>query len=93
MKSILQDEKECFLCGSQQWLEKHHVFGGGNRRLSEKHGLTVFLCHECHNEPPCGVHFSAVESNKLKAIAEKRWVEVNEKSKEEFIKIFGRNYI
>lgn len=36
-KSIIQDEKRCYLCGKLTWLEKHHVFGGvANRPISEK---------------------------------------------------------
>lgn len=47
----------CDLCGKYGYLELHHIFGGANRSLSEKYGLVVNLCHECHNEPPEGVHF------------------------------------
>ena len=29
MKSIIQKNyNECYMCGSQQWLEEHHIFGG-----------------------------------------------------------------
>lgn len=50
MKSILQNEKKCYFCGSQINLECHHVFPGtSNRKLSEKYGLKVWLCREHHN--------------------------------------------
>ena len=41
MKSILQHEKVCFLCGARVGLEEHHVFGGPNRKWSEKYGMSV----------------------------------------------------
>ena len=67
MKSIMQTRKECYVCRKlvgeeiplpDAGLEMHHIFGGANRRLSEKYGLKVWLCHMHHNEPPEGVHFN-----------------------------------
>ena len=58
-RSILSNEPKCFMCGSTVWLERHHVFGASNRKKSEKYGLWVYLCHNCHNEPPNGVHHNA----------------------------------
>lgn len=48
-KSILQEDLDtCYLCFKPA-TETHHVFGGyANRRLSEKYGLKVRLCHDCH---------------------------------------------
>lgn len=48
-KSIMQENLEtCYLCGGRA-TETHHVLGGtANRKLSEKYGLTVRLCHSCH---------------------------------------------
>lgn len=69
-KSIMQREKECYICrelvGAEMslpdtGLEMHHIFGGtANRKLSEKYGLKVWLCHAHHNEPPEGVHHNKV---------------------------------
>lgn len=63
-KSILQSDKECYLCRrfynlrTTRGLEEHHIlFGRGRRALSEQYGLKVWLCHDHHNEPPLGVHF------------------------------------
>jgi hypothetical protein len=48
-KSIMQDEKVCYLCGRAVSLERHHCMSGtANRKLSEKYGLWVWLCHNCH---------------------------------------------
>lgn len=63
MKSILQKEKEyCYLCGQlpnymDGPLEEHHVFGGANRKKSEKYGLKVYLhAFKCHREGKRSVH-------------------------------------
>ena len=45
-KSILQEDDEiCFLCGGWGACEWHHIFGGANRKLSEKYGLKVRVHH------------------------------------------------
>jgi len=51
MKSILQpaEPRQCYLCGRQYGLQTHHVMSGtANRRLSERFGLTLVLCAQCH---------------------------------------------
>lgn len=98
MKSIIQDEKECFLCrylyDSENIinLHDHHIFfGTANRTQSEIYGLKVWLCI-CHHT----VGIGAVHRNKdydiiLKEIAQKKFEETH--TREEFIKIFGKSYL
>ena len=93
MKSIIQKNKECFLCNTSQWLEEHHIFEGANRKLSEKYGLKVWLCHSHHNEPPNGVHHNKENMLELKRIGEKCFIEYYNKTADDFIKIFGKNYL
>lgn len=69
------------------------VFGGANRKLSEKYGLVVNLCHECHNEPPDGVHFNSRRMLALRRWAQKQAMEHYGWTVDDFIKIFGRNYL
>lgn len=94
MKSIIQDDWEsCYFC-RRRATEKHHIFGGfssKNRRISEKYGLTVHLCHDCHNEPPNGVHFNRDRDRYLKATAQKIFSE--EHSPELFYRLFLENYL
>ena len=94
-KSILQEDKDCcFLCGSHQWLEEHHVFGGnGKRQMSEKYGLKVFLCHYCHNEPPNGVHHNRETMQFLQRIAQQKAMERYRWTMDDFRFIFGKNYL
>lgn len=92
-KSILQDTKECYICGSCQWLECHHVFGGANRKKSEQYGLKVWLCHSHHNEPPHGVHFNINANQQLKATAQLKAMAHYGWSINDFRGVFGKNYL
>lgn len=65
--------------------------GGANRINSEKYGLCVPLCHYCHNEPPNGVHFNRERMDKLKAEGQRKFESIA--SHEEFMRIFGENYL
>lgn len=93
MKSILQTEHKCYICGSQVWLEEHHVFGGHLRKFSEKYGLKVYLCHWCHNEPPGGVHFNAKKMAALRSDAQKKAMEHYGWSEDDFRSYTGRSYL
>lgn len=91
MKSIITDDKHCFLCGSAQWIEIHHIFGGANRKNSTKYGLVVPLCHYCHNEPPNGVHHNKERMDQLHKIGQEKFEEVYPDL--DFLKIFHKNYL
>jgi len=91
MQSIIQADKECFLTGRTDWLEKHHIFGGANRSNSEKYGLWVWLNHYYHNEPPDGVHFNRERRRELQAIGQRAFEE--RFPDKDFKKMFGRNYV
>lgn len=95
LRSILTDDFDtCYLCGKTLgpgMREIHHVFGGANRDNSEKYGLIVPLCHDCHNEPPLGVHHNKGRRLKLQAEAQNEFEK--EYSSAEFMGIFGRDYI
>ena len=93
MDSIIQKNKECFVCHSQRFLEVHHVlFGRKNHDLSEEYGLVVYLCPYCHRGN-VGVHRNRDLDLKLKRIAEKAYLEHYDKTIEDFIAVFGRNYL
>lgn len=96
MKSILESHSEpprCFLCGTVRHLEKHHIFGGALRKKSEQFGLTVHLCHVCHNEPPYGVHHNRDTSDGLKRTAQAAAMARFGWSTNDFIRKFGKNYL
>lgn len=91
--SIMQEEKECYVCGTIHCLERHHVFGGAYRKKSERDGLTVYLCHWHHNEPPYGVHHNRENMDRLRARAQAVYMKVNGATVEDFIREYGRNYL
>ena len=43
-----QDARKCFICGKCNASDTHHIFQGSNREASDRYGLTVGLCRECH---------------------------------------------
>ena len=91
-------ERKCFLCGKNGWgdpLEKHHIFGGNpNRRLSEKYGLWVYLCgNECHRNGKASAHMNEQTAQMLHEYGQKKWMEETGGTIEDFIKVFGRNYL
>lgn len=91
--SIIQDNKECFVCGTTSNIHTHEVFFGKNRQKSIKDGCCVYLCGKHHNQSNDGVHFNHQLDEILKIMAEKRWCEYYGKDKEEFRKRYGRNYL
>lgn len=94
MKTILDPGSSCcYLCGKTANLECHHVFGGANRKASDRYGLTVRLCHKCHNEPPRGVHHNAMNQKKLQRRVQRIAMRHYKWSVEEFRSIFGKNYL
>lgn len=95
MKSIMQDKKECYICHTTNNLEVHHcLHGTANRKLAEKDGLKVWLCAE-HHRGDNGVHgkYGATLDSYLKSIAQLAYMQNNNKTKEEFIRRYGKSYI
>lgn len=85
--------RECEICGSTMWLERHHVYNGAYRKKSEKFGAVVDLCHYCHNEPPNGVHHNAENMRQLKAKYQMLIMDKYGMTENEFIREFGKSYI
>ena len=94
MKSIIQDTRECWVCGNTHNLHSHHIFfGSGRRHISEREGLKVWLCAYHHNMSDEGVHFNPDLDRRLKILGETVWCEKNEATPDDFIKLMGRNYL
>lgn len=73
-----------------KYCEKHHIFGGvAYRPKSEQYGLFIWLTKEQHRY----LHDHPLEMIKLKKIAQATFMEYYNKSIDEFINIFGRNWI
>ena len=90
-KSIIQERKECYFCGKLTNLERHHVFGGvANRPISEKYGLTVWLCHNCHTGQD-GAQYDKMKNLRLKQDAQ--FAFERNHSRSEWMKLIGKNYL
>lgn len=100
MKSIMHEKKEgtCYLCKRlngdyypKQTQEHHAIFGTWGRDLAEKHGLKVYLCLYHHTEGKMAVH----RNQNMARILQKDAQEAFEKTHthEEWMEIFGRNYL
>ncbi len=82
---------ECYECGSYDWVEVHHIFGGCNRKHSEEYGYILPLCHRCHNEPPNGVHHNKAKRRAYQRMAQEHFGV--DHTRTEFMLLFGRNYL
>lgn len=94
MKSIIQTNKECYICYCKNVLHLHHIIYGKNRKKADEDKLVVYLCYE-HHEGTNGVHGKNGKELdiKLKKIAEKRWLETYNKTIDDFISRYGKNYL
>lgn len=78
--------------------ERHEVFEGrtGNRKKSIEDGLIIFLTPEMHRTGKYSVHKNPKywkEVIKIQEIAEKAWCDYYGKTKDDFLKRYGRNYL
>lgn len=78
------DFSRCFKCKRKfDRLDLHEVYGGSNRKRSILNGFVVPLCRECHSNEEI--------IKELRIILQKEYEK--EHSREDFIKIIGKNYI
>nr|WP_317365147.1 hypothetical protein [uncultured Blautia sp.] len=99
-QSILhRKDGTCYLCSmlnndchKHQNLHEHHIFGGRpNRTHSEEYGLKVYLCPEHHLTGPEAVHKCKKTRDLLRRIGQREFEKTH--TREEFMNIFGRNYL
>ena len=91
MRSIIQKDKECYICRSP-YVEDHHIFfGHKNRKNSEHYGMKVWLCHMHHTGGKMAVHRNHNTDLYLKAVAQEAFEKYY--SREEFMQVFGINYL
>ena len=83
-QEIVENEPYCQLCGSP-YIELHHVYEGRNRNNSTKYKMIVPLCKKHHT----WVHQTNYKG--FKEEYQRRFEETH--TRDEFIKIFGRNYL
>lgn len=93
----MSDYKVCFLCkrnGNLDRLELHHIFSGGRRKLSDRYGLTVWLCGErCHRLGEYSAHRNAEVADYLHKYGQRKAMKEQGWTTEDFMKVFGANYL
>lgn len=93
MDSILQSEKKCFFSNSTTGLDKHHIYFGANRKVSDENGFWIWLRHDLHI---AGSSFRTPHNDRnldlqLKELCQRIYEESH--TREEFIALIGRNYL
>ena len=75
---------KCEYCNKQsKHLDPHEVYGGSNRKRSITNGFVKKLCRECHSNKKV--------INQLRIDTQKEYEKTH--TREEFIKLVGRNYL
>ena len=91
------DGQRCFLCGRngvRDPLEEHHIFPGSLRDKSEQYGLVVLLCgSRCHRNGKKSAHKCRDTQLMLKEWAQRKAMEENGWSMEDWHREFGKSYI
>ena len=89
--------RTCWLCGRNGMfdpLDRHHIFGAMNRAKSEKLGLVVDLCHNrCHIFGPDAAHRNADTMRLLRVYGQRKAMDEQGWTTEDFIREFGKNYL
>lgn len=88
---ITKDMEHCYICKGQAECIHHIFYGTANRKNSDKYKLVVPLCNKHHNMSNNSVHFNREMDITVKKIAQRKFEEIH--GHEEFIKIFGKNYL
>ena len=90
-ESIVQEKKECIFCKTTQDLEYHHIYFGRNRKVSDENGFTVWLCRYHHRDSRLSAHQDRKTDLILKRLCQAMFE--LEHSREDFMKLIGRNYL
>lgn len=91
MKSILQQNKACYICHDTRNVQKHHIYEGSRRQMSERNGFWVYLCPEHHNLGSFSVHRDPALNRWMKKLCQMRYEEGH--AHDDFMKLVGKNYL
>ena len=83
---ITDDLDKCYLCPDEKE-DLHEIFAGSNRQKSMKYGLVIPVCRKCHDMIPK----SKTLTKKLHEVGQKAFKKYYKT--ENFVKIFGKNYL
>lgn len=90
IKSVLiEDTEHCWLCGDLRNVEGHHaIHGQGRRKVADKYGFIIPLCHRCHMH----LHDTGEFDLFFKTFAQK-YYENHIGTREQFRKDFGKSWL
>lgn len=83
---LTKDLEHCYICNAKKE-DLHELLGGKNRKISMQYGLVIPVCRKCHG---------TIENDET---LKKKWHEVAQKEfkkyykSENFVQIFGKNYL
>lgn len=86
--SIMQTDKECFITGATENLDKHHIYHGPRRKAADRWGCWIWLRHDIHMD----LHQrNTALDRKLKKACQKRFEALY--GHEKFMQVFGKSYL
>ena len=85
--------KTCYLCGRVCRTERHHIYSGARRPISESYNLTVDLCPECHQRSGESAHRDAATAEQLHKDGQRMAMLRYGWTVEEFRLRLGKNYL
>lgn len=88
--SILDNGSGCFICGSQQAIQRHEIYNNEDRPKCKNLGIWVHLCEQCHTRI---THKEAQERYALKVECEPKVLEYYGWTVQDFRQRFRKNYI
>ena len=92
LRSVFTDDMDhCYFTGAAP-VERHHIFGGSERKKSERYGFVIPLRPDLHpNGAQAGANAHEIDV-KLKQMAQ-TYFEANYGTRDEFMRIFWKSYL
>ena len=79
----------CRRCGKYCPTEWHHVFGGCFRKISEREGFVMELCHDCHME----LHDSPGIGRVYKERLQREWEGKPGRNRNGWMSLMGKSWL
>ena len=86
-------DKVCCICKTRFNVEEHHLFGASNRNNSDRDGLTVYLCADCHRQHRESVHQSGTVAQWAHMFGQVLWMLDTGLGVDDFRRRYGKNYL
>lgn len=91
--SLISNEEKCLICETTLNLNRHEIFYSAYRQKSKREGCWCYLCTVHHHMGPNSPHQSRQIDLQLKRMCQRRWMQKNGRTEEDFIREFGKSYL